>query len=241
MAKICQKESCVKDAIKRGKYCIDHCTTRKRTERRHDESKTDEEVLFEIRKTIERQKIEEEQRRMEDERKREMRRIEAIRREEERKINEIRYAEERMLIEEQENEYNEALRRDLEKMNLKKEIERKKIEDEQNFEICMREKIRLNRDRVSDDYYKIKFVFQNLGGLSMISTFSKDDFFESIFNFIDAFFYESNIKFPSDGYELISYPNITVSSLEHSNVKISDKFSHRNIQLTFKEIEKMIL
>ena len=196
MAKICQKESCVKDAIKRGKYCIDHCTTRKRTERRHDESKTDEEVLFEIRKTIERQRIEEEQRRME-----------AIRREEERKINEIRYAEERMLIEEQENEYNEALRRDLEKMNLKKEIERKKIEDEQNFEICMREKIRLNRERISDDYYKIKFVFQNLGGLSMISTFSKDDCFESIFNFIEAFFYESNIKFPSDGYELISYPN----------------------------------
>jgi len=230
MAKICQKESCVKDAIKRGKYCIDHCTTRKRTERRHDESKTDEEVLFEIRKTIERQRIEEEQRRME-----------AIRREEERKINEIRYAEERMLIEEQENEYNEALRRDLEKMNLKKEMERKKIEDEQNFEICMREKIRLNRERISDDYYKIKFVFQNLGGLSMISTFSKDDCFESIFNFIDAFFYESNIKFPSDGYELISYPNITVSSVEHSNVKISDKFSHRNIQLTFKEIEKMIL
>ena len=227
MAKICQKESCVKDAIKRGKYCIDHCTTRKRTEHRHDESKTDEEVLLEIRKTIERQRIEEEQRRME-----------AIRREEERKINEIRYAEERMLIEEQENEYNEALRRDLEKMNLKKEIERKKIEDEQNFEICMREKVRLNRERVSDDYYKIKFVFQNLGGLSMISTFSKDDCFESIFNFIEAFFYESNIKFPSDGYELISYPNITVSSLEHSKVKISDKFSHRNIQLTFKEIEK---
>ena len=252
-SKICQKEYCDKEAIKRGKYCIDHCTARKRSENRYDEeSKTDEEILMQIRQNIERRRIEEDMQRIENER----RRIEAIRRDEERKINEIRYAEERLLREEQENEYKEACRQDLEKMNREKEMEKmnqekelekmnrekememQKIEDEHKFDIHMREKVRLNNERVNDEYYKIKFVFKNLGSLSMISTFSKDDCFESVFNFVDSFFYESSINFPSEGYELISYPNITLSELVHSKIKISEKFDHRNIQLTFKEIEK---
>jgi hypothetical protein len=238
MTKICQKEYCDKEAIKRGKYCIDHCTVRKRTESRFDESKTDEQILLQIRQTIERRRIEEDLQRIEDERRVEMRRLEAIRKEEEKQINELRYAEERILREEQEEEYANACRLDAEKINREKEIERKKIEDEQNFDICMREKVRLNNERVNDEFYKIKFVFQNLGGLSIISTFSKDDCFESVFNYVDSFLYESNIKYPSDGYELISYPNITIGNSEHSKIKIADKFDHRNIQVTFKEIEK---
>jgi len=258
MTKICQKEYCEKEAIKRGKYCIDHCT-RKRSENQYDDSKTDEEILVQVRRTIERQRIEEDMQRIENERRVEMRRMEMIRKDEERQINEIRYVEERLLREEQEKEYHEACRQDLEKMhrekeleqinrekeleqmNLKKESERQQIEDEHKFEIYMREKVRLNNERVNDEYYKIKFVFKNLGNLSMISTFSKDDCFESVFNFVDSFFYESSINFPSEGYELISYPNITLIEIDHSKIKISEKFDHRNIQLTFKEIEKMIL
>jgi hypothetical protein len=256
MTKICQKEYCDKEAIKRGKYCIDHCTTRKRSENLYDDSKTDEEILVQVRRNIQRQRIEEDIQRIENERLAEIRRMEMIRKEEERKMNEIRYAEERLLREEQENEYNEACRQDLEKINRERELEqinrekeleqinrekdleRQQIEDAQKFDISMREKVRLNNERVNDEYYKIKFVFKNLGNLSMISTFSKDDCFERVFNFIDSFFYESSINFPSEGYELISYPNITLSELDHSKIKISEKFDHRNIQLTFKEIEK---
>ena len=85
--------------------------------------------------------------------------------------------------------------KELEKMNREKEMEMQKIEDEHKFDIHMREKVRLNNERVNDEYYKIKFVFKNLGSLSMISTFSKDDCFERVFNFVDSFFLRVEYKF----------------------------------------------
>lgn len=220
MTKKCQKLNCENEAIKRGKYCVEHCTSKKFKSR---DERTDDEIIEEIRRNLIREREMEEYLR---------------KKEEEKKINELRYAEERLLIEQQEKEYQDALKKDIEKMNHENELKRKQIEKEKEFEMLMNEKIRMNNERENDEYYKIKFVFQNLGGLSIISTFSKDDFFEYVFNFVDVFLHDSNIPFPTNGYELISYPNITLCEQEHSQIKISEKFAHKNVQLTFKEIEK---
>ena len=210
MIRFCQKEDCDKQTIKRGKYCIDHCTIRKKS---LFDIKTDDEILEEIRN----------KRRYDDEN---------------RIFQQNKIIEDRLIMEEQNREYNETYNRDLEIKKQKDENERKEIHDKQKFTNEMNEKIHSNSHRENDEYYKIKFVFPNLSGLSIISTFSKDDYFKNIFDFVDVFLYDLNINCAMYDYELISYPRIILEKKEDYNVKISDKISTRNIQLTYKEIEK---
>ena len=170
MIRFCQKEDCDKQTIKRGKYCIDHCTIRKKRNENLFDIKTDDEILEEIRN----------KRRYDDEN---------------RIFQQNKIIEDRLIMEEQNREYNETYNRDLEIKKQKDENERKEIHDKQKFTNEMNEKIHSNSHRENDEYYKIKFVFPNLSGLSIISTFSKDDYFKNIFDFCISAFCQIDIRF----------------------------------------------
>ena len=133
MIRFCQKEDCDKQTIKRGKYCIDHCTIRKKRNENLFDIKTDDEILEEIRN----------KRRYDDEN---------------RIFQQNKIIEDRLIMEEQNREYNETYNRDLEIKKQKDENERKEIHDKQKFTNEMNEKIHSNSHRENDEYYKIKLI-----------------------------------------------------------------------------------
>ena len=228
--KVCSKENCNNQTIKRGKYCLEHCTVKKKINKTpiiFEERKQDE-ILLNERKRHQ----EEEQERKRREEYEDMILLERIREE---KRKEKKLEEDRLILQEQKIKYDEAYQKDLENMIRKSENEKKEKEKKENFENEMNIKKIENATRENDEYYKIKFVFSNLNSLILISSFSSNDSFENIFNFIDIFLYDSSA---SCDYELISYPNISLNKNDHSKIKISDKILTKNFQLTIKELEK---
>lgn len=139
MIRICKKEDCNQPSIKRGKYCIDHCTVRKRVESFSPISSSTT-IQFENNND-----------------------------------NELRYIEDRMIMREQDREYEEAYKQNLENLRLREEMLKKEDEKKLNFEIEIEKKRHNDETRENDEFYKIKFVFSNLHGLTIISTFSRDD------------------------------------------------------------------
>jgi hypothetical protein len=204
MIRICKKEDCNQPSIKRGKYCIDHCTVRKRVESFSPISSST---------TIQFENISNETN----------------------NDNELRYIEDRMIMREQNREYEEAYKKDLENLRLREEMLKKEEEEKLNFEMEIKKKRQNDESRENDEFYKIKFVFSNLHGLTIISTFSRDDIFENIFNFIDVFLYDSSVSMGE--YELISYPKIIINKDEHNKIKINEKIKSKNVQFMVKEKE----
>jgi hypothetical protein len=199
MIRICKKEDCNQPSIKRGKYCIDHCTIRKRVESFSPISSSTT-IQFENNND-----------------------------------NELRYIEDRMIMREQDREYEEAYKQNLENLRLREEMLKKEEEKKLNFEIEIEKKRHNDETRENDEFYKIKFVFSNLHGLTIISTFSRDDILENIFNFIDVFLYDSSVSIGE--YELISYPKIIINKEEHNKIKINEKIKSKNVQFMVKEKE----
>ena len=199
MIRICKKEDCNQPSIKRGKYCIDHCTVRKRVESFSPISSSTT-IQFENNND-----------------------------------NELRYIEDRMIMREQDREYEEAYKQNLENLRLREEMLKKEEEKKLNFEIEIEKKRHNDETRENDEFYKIKFVFSNLHGLTIISTFSRDDILENIFNFIDVFLYDSSVSIGE--YELISYPKIIINKEEHNKIKINEKIKSKNVQFMVKEKE----
>lgn len=227
MLRKCKREDCYEHSIKRGKYCMNHCTVRKyRTLAVPTPVPTTEHTSPPIRshspapfgnifnEEEERKDIFNEERKCE---------------------NEFRYIEDRMIIQEQNREYEEAYKKDLENLHRMEEMLNKEKEMKLKFEIEIEKKRRQNESRENDEFYKIKFVFSNLNGLTIISTFSKDDIFENVFNFIDVFLYDASINIGD--YELISYPRIILNKVDHDLIKIKDKINSKNIQFMIKEKE----
>lgn len=199
MIRICKKEDCNQPSIKRGKYCIDHCTVRKIVESFSPISSSTT-IQFEHNND-----------------------------------NEFRYIEDRMIMREQDREYEEAYKQNLENLRLREEMLKKEEEKKLNFEIEIEKKRHNEETRENDEFYKIKFVFSNLHGLTIISTFSRDDILENIFNFIDVFLYDSSVSIGE--YELISYPKIIINKEEHNKIKINEKIKSKNVQFMVKEKE----
>ena len=199
MIRICKKEDCNQPSIKRGKYCIDHCTVRKIVESFSPISSSTT-IQFEHNND-----------------------------------NEFRYIEDRMIMREQDREYEEAYKQNLENLRLREEMLKKEEEKKLNFEIEIEKKRHNEETRENDEFYKIKFVFSNLHGLTIISTFSRDDILENIFNFIDVFLHDSSVSIGE--YELISYPKIIINKEEHNKIKINEKIKSKNVQFMVKEKE----
>ena len=184
MIKNCKRENCNEPSIKRGKYCINHCTVRKR------EAIVESSIPIPIRVPMPVENMFNEERKETNE-------------------NEFRYIEDRLIMQEQDREYEEAYKKDLENLFLREEMLKREQEMKRNFELEMEKKRLYNEHRENDEYYKIKFVFSNLNGFPIISTFSRDDTFENVFNFIDLFLYDSSVNIGE--YELISYPKIMIN------------------------------
>jgi hypothetical protein len=182
----CAKEDCDNDAIKRGKYCILHRTTRRKTTTPTftDEDKLNEELIAKM---------------LEDdvwggggggegkEEKKEERREEG---EEER--------ERRLLVEQQNWEYMEAERQDIENLHRKqREVDRK---------IKIRQKFASYRPLPSDII--LQFMFPEFC-LKVRQSFHGNAALPDLYDFVDLTLEDNNITMPD--YQMVVYPNIIYS------------------------------
>ena len=219
--RVCQKENCSEPAIKRGKFCETHCTVRRR---RASTNIVDDELV--LQRLQESRRIEEEERRRNAENE-----------EVERRLRNEQYQLDRLLREEQSKEYEEALRLDRERIDKQREIDEKNRHDEYNREIELQQKRqRIFTEDTKEKYYRMKFSFPNIQGLSIISTFSKDCLFLNIFDFLDVFMNDSGINF--EGFDIISYPNHVFDKSIDSDKEFSSFTINKNVQFTVKEKEK---
>jgi flagellar biosynthesis GTPase FlhF len=223
--KVCQKENCSLPAIPRGKFCESHCTVRRIRESTRDNE------------SLERERV---QRSIREQRIQELLRADYLAEEErKKKVLEERYLEERLLREEQIREYEETEKLDRERINREREEQDKIVEETRKREDEIVEKRRrLDEYETSAQdapFYKVKFVFPNLQGLSIIHSFSKNCLFSNIFDFLDIFMIDSGINF--EGYDIISYPNLVFEKDTHSEKRFSDAISNKNVQFIVKERE----
>ena len=160
-------------------------------------------------------------------------------------MEEVRILDERILREEQEKEYEETIQKDLERM-AQKELEREltqknnverinnrtQIENDKRIEI---EKKRQNiTTRGEELFYKFKFSVLNT---SILASFPEKSRISNLFDFIDVFMYDNKIdtKF-ENGYELILYPNITITKMM-VECNLSEIIKTCNNKIQVKEIE----
>ena len=235
--RLCKKENCSEPSIKRGKYCEAHCTVRRIRDSHRNTSEVLEERKVSEPSSLERERL---QRSIREQRIQELLRTQ-LREEDERRKRELseKYLEERLFREEQQREYEETVRLDRERLRLQKEAQDKIINEKRDKENELNEKRRkVQEDEMSEEekYFKIKFVFPNVHGLSIIQCFTKNCLFSNIFDFLDVFMTDSGINF--DGYDILSYPNLSFEKETHMDKRFSDYVSSKNVQFTVKEKEK---
>lgn len=127
--------------------------------------------------------------------------------------------ERRLLIDDQDNEYNETMRLDMLRMQ---ENEQKMLE--KAFKESEMDQI---RQRVfsyekNADSFNIKF---SINGKTQVHYFNHDAIFKDIFQYIDLYLHDNGLEMD---YDLIYYPNIVFSKEEQ---KISDSFNSKSVSL----------
>lgn len=224
MSKLCKKEDCDSNSVKQSKYCIEHCSKKLRDKVLNEEEVNNRRAMLFQAEEMKQQELELERR----------------------TIEEVRILEERFLREEQEKEYEETLKQDLERMN-QKEFERElrvqndlerinhkiQVENDNRIEI---EKKRQNVTYGENDELFYKFKFSVLTVSTLVS-FPEKSSVSNLFDYVDVFIYDNktDTKF-ENGYELILYPNITITKMM-SNNRLSDIIKTCNNKISVKEIE----
>jgi len=221
MSKLCKKEDCDLQCVRKSKYCINHCSKKVREQVLNEEESNNRQIMLFQAEEIKQQELELERK----------------------TIEEVRILEERLLREEQEKEYEETMKKDLERMN-QKEFEREsnleKINNKIQLENHKRVEIEKKRQNITygendELFYKFKFSVLNI---SILASFPEKSTISHLFDYIDVFSYDNKIdtKF-ENGYELILYPNITITKMMVDS-RLSDIIKTCNNKIYVKEIEK---
>lgn len=143
---------------------------------------------------------------------------------------------ERMLREEQETEYEETMRMDMERIIQKEnEINHKiQMENDRLSEIQNKRQNLLD-DEKNEAFYKFKIGILNV---STIASFSKRSSISILFDFVDVFAHDNKIEDAFvNGYELILYPNITITK-EMSLYNLCDVIKTSNNKIAVKANEE---
>lgn len=225
MSKLCKKEDCDLESVKKSKYCINHCSKKVREQVFKEEEAINRQVMLFQAEEMKRQELELERK----------------------TIEEVRIIDERILREEQEKEYEETMKKDLEKMTqkelekeltIKRNLERinNKIQIENN-KIVEIEKKRQNITYGENEELFYKFKFSGLD-ISLLASFPEKSIISHLFDYIDVFMYDNKIytKF-ENGYELILYPNITITKMM-VECNLKDIIKTCNNKIHVKEIEQ---
>jgi hypothetical protein len=168
MNKICKKNNCVNEAIPRGKYCELHKTTRTtRPTRPLERLRTNSLPIEENKDTYDRD--------LELALKNSLEGV---------KIKKNQFDEDRKLRLEQENEYQEALRLDTERL-LKEKIEIEEIE-------LKRLNILKNNPTEKENYFNIKIKLPN--NLNLLKKFKEESSVQDIQDYLDVYFFDNKIK-----------------------------------------------
>lgn len=144
----------------------------------------------------------------------------------------------RMLREEQEAEYEETMRIDMERIIQKENENNHKIqmENERLLEINNK-RHNLTYDEKNEAFYKFKIGILNA---SIIASFSERSSISILFDFVDVFAYDNKIEDSfANGYELILYPNITITK-EMSLYNLCDVIKITNNKIVVKATEGKI-
>lgn len=155
--------------------------------------------------------------------------IEETKKTEERRIIEERH----QIMDEQEKEYHETMMKDIERIEKEKQ---QKIdeEEEKNLKEIQMDSLRqrIFSYEMNDKSYVIKFVLNHIDKISHF--FKHDSTFEDVFNFIDLYVYDNNIKL--ENYYLICYPNHEYRR-NNSNDKLENHFNFKKINMFIKTEE----
>ena len=219
MIKKCSREDCQETIVRKtSKYCINHCSRRVR-----------EQVLNENRTSEV---------------------IHGIITNDEMRLREEEILTERMLREEQEAEYEETMRMDMERIIQKENEQCRKIQLE-NERIIQKENEQYNKmnmenerlseinnircnltfDEKNEPFYKFKI---GILSASIIASFSARSSISILFDFVDVFAYDNKIEDEFvNGYELILYPNITITK-EMSLYNLCDVIKTTNNKIVVK-------
>ena len=142
---------------------------------------------------------------------------------------------ERMLREEQEAEYEETMRMDMERIMRKENEESHKIqmENERLSEIQNKRQNLMDEEK-NTVFYKFKIAILNI---STIGSFSERSSISILFDFVDVFIHDNKIDdIFKNSYELILYPNITITR-EMSLYNLSDVIKTSNNKIAVKVCE----
>jgi hypothetical protein len=197
------KPNCFNNSIPRGKYCEIHRTNRR--------------VIEERNRIDERRILEEMQRQI----------IEETKKTEQRRIIEER----QKIMDEQEKEYHETMMKDIKRIE---DEERRKIDEEEKKNLKENEMDSLRQQifsyEMNDKSFMIRFVLNNNN--DKISHFFKHDAtFKNIFDYIDLYIYDNNIKL--ENYYLVCYPNL-VYTRQNTTDKLENHFNYKKINLFIK-------
>ena len=148
---------------------------------------------------------------------------------EETKEEEIK-RERRQIMDEQEREYHETMMKDIKRIE---EEERKRIDEEEKKNLKEIEMDSLRQQifsyEMNDKSYLIRLVLLNHDKISHF--FKHDATFKDIFNFIDLYTYDNNIKL--ENYYLVCYPNLEYTR-NNLNDKLENHFNYKKINLFIK-------
>jgi len=144
----------------------------------------------------------------------------------------------RMLRQEQEAEYEETMRMDMERIIQKENENNHKIqmENERLTEIDNKRR-NLKFDDKNEAFYKFKI---GILSASIIASFSERSSISILFDFVDVFACDNKIEDAfENGYELILYPNITITK-EMSLYNLCDVIKTPNNKIVVKPSEGKI-
>lgn len=207
MIRLCQKKDCENESIPRGKYCELHRTNKKRRD-----------VV--IRNTNEEQKFfsyfEEEEK--------------IIKEQKNKKIEE-----DRIIRKEQEAEYKETERLDIEKMENIRFL--KAIEESKKNFIKEKKEFLLNEPDIKEEgvyYFKIKLST----GKAILRRFSNDSKIQDIRDYLEVYFYDNNISI--ENYNLVlNYPKIEFGNTEdENNLKLKNVIEQKNIIIYIRNLDE---
>lgn len=134
--------------------------------------------------------------------------------------------ERRLIIDEQNNEYNETMRLDMLKMQENEQKMLEKVFKESEMD-QLREHV-FSYEKKSDSF-NIKF---SINGKSQVHYFNHDALFKDIFQYIDLYLYDNNLEME---YDLIYYPNNIFSKDIYEEQKLSDSFNCKSVSLLVRD------